>query len=187
MLPGSRHTQRHQPSILVVAITVAALLPAWHAFQPESTYPFLPPPPPFSVPVPTPKPPQKTSRHPCIILFSASPLRPVSDPRTSSYPQVRKWTRDMKKEERQIQRNIREIEREENKIKSDIKKYAKKGQVRCYIHRQCSHMMPGASCSYPAAILDLPIGPTHRFTSPSHKPYTQLSIQNNSYDNSYYP
>jgi hypothetical protein len=85
----------------------------------------------------------------------------------------------MKKEERQIQRNIREIEREENKIKSDIKKYAKKGQVRCYIHPFLQPIMPVASCSYPAAILDLPIGPTHPFTSPSLKPYTHNSPHNN--------
>ena len=89
----------------------------------------------------------------------------------------------MKKEERQIQRNIREIEREENKIKSDIKKYAKKGQVRCYIHPFLQPIMRVASCSYPAAILDLPmdlpIGPTHPFTSPSLKPYTHNSPHNN--------
>eukprot|EP01114_Cavostelium_apophysatum_P004019 TRINITY_DN1415_c0_g1_i2.p1 TRINITY_DN1415_c0_g1~~TRINITY_DN1415_c0_g1_i2.p1 ORF type:complete len:204 (+),score=80.96 TRINITY_DN1415_c0_g1_i2:171-782(+) len=42
---------------------------------------------------------------------------------------VRKWKRELKREERQIERNIRSIQLEENKTIKSIKDLAKKGQV----------------------------------------------------------
>lgn len=42
---------------------------------------------------------------------------------------VEEWSREIKKEQRGIQRQIRDIEREQNKVKAEIKKNAKKGDV----------------------------------------------------------
>merc|ERR1712226_119420 len=42
---------------------------------------------------------------------------------------VEQWSRDIKKEQRGIQRQIRDIEREEAKVKAEIKKCAKKGDT----------------------------------------------------------
>jgi charged multivesicular body protein 3 len=40
---------------------------------------------------------------------------------------VKKWKRELKREERDLERNIRSIEMEENKLKASIKQMAKKG------------------------------------------------------------
>jgi hypothetical protein len=41
---------------------------------------------------------------------------------------LREWQRNLKSEQRGIDRQIRKIQMEENKVKTEIKKYAKKGR-----------------------------------------------------------